>query len=287
MAGVPSKFDRGQLERILQRAAELQASEKDPGEELSRSELVELGREVGIPTKHLEQAMLEEQTRLPDQRLESFWDHAAGPATVSAMRVVRGDSGALERTLAWYMEEHELLTIARQGSGRLVWEPLKGFNAAMKRSKAVLGGGNKPFMLARALGVTATITPLESGYVHLTLEADIREARGQFIGGAAAFTSLGLAGGIVAGILLTPFAALAPIPLGLALGWSTLKRYAPVYQRVQVGLERALDHAERGEVKPQHQLSTGASIVGAVMEEVRKAISSGTQGQDRGRDGTR
>ena len=86
---------------------------------------------------------------------------------------------------------------------------------------------------------------------------------------------------------LTPLAALAPIPLGLALGWSTLKRYAPVYQRVQVGLERALDHAERGEVKLQHQVSTGASIVGAVMEEVRKALGSGMQGQDRGRDGKR
>jgi len=283
MAPVPSKFDRGQLERILQRAAELQASEKDPGEELSRSELVALGREVGIPSKHLEQAMLEEQTRLPDQRLESFWDHAAGPAAVSAMRVVRGEAGQVERALVAYMEEHELLTIARQGSGRLVWEPLGGFNATMKRSKAVLGGGNKPFMLAQALGVTATLTPLESGFVHLSLEADIREARGRYIGGAAAFTSLGVAGGLVAGLLLTPLAALAPLPLGLALGWSILKRYAPVYQRVQVGLERALDHAERGEVKPAHQLSTGASIVGAVLEEVRKAIGSGTQGQDRGR----
>jgi hypothetical protein len=203
------------------------------------------------------------------------------------MRVVRGEAGQVERALVAYMEEHELLTIARQGSGRLTWEPLGGFNAAMKRSKAVLGGGNKPFMLAQALGLTATLTPLESGFVHLSLEADVREARGRYIGGAAAFATVGLAGGLVAGLLLTPLAALAPIPLGLALGWSTLKRYAPVYQRVQVGLERALDHAERGEVKPQHQVSPGASIVGAVLEEVRKAIGSGTQGQDRGRDGKR
>jgi len=287
MAEVPSKFDRTQLERILQRAAELQASEKDPGEELSRPELVALGREVGIPTKHLEQAMLEEQTRLPDQKLESFWDHAAGPARVAAMRVVRGEVAQVEQAMVAYMEEHELLSIARQGSGRVVWEPLGGFNAAMKRSKAVLGGGSKPFMLAQALGVTATLTPLESGYVHLSLEADVREARGRYVGGAVALTSLGLAGGLVAGALLTPLAALAPIPLGLALGWSILKRYAPVYQRVQMGLERALDHAERGDVKPQHQLSTGASIVGAVAEEIRKAIGSGLQGQDRGRDRSR
>jgi hypothetical protein len=273
MPQVPSKFDRGQLERILQRAAELQAGERDPGEELSRDELLQLGRDVGIPGRYLEQAVLEEQTKLPAQRLESFWDHAAGPAQLGAMRVVRGETAKVERILMDYMEEHELLTIARQGSGRLIWEPLKGFNAAMKRSKAVLGGGNKPFMLAQALGVTATISPLESGYVHVSLEADIREARGRHIGGAMAGLSVGVAGALVAGVLLTPIAALAPLPLGIGLAWGALRRFTPVYQRTQVGLERALDHVERGEVKPQHQLSPGASIVGAVIDEVRKAIA--------------
>lgn len=271
------KFDRGQLDRILQRAAELQAGERDPGGELSRDELMQLGREVGIPTRHLEQAMLEEQTRAPEQRLDGFWDRAAGPAAVRAMRVIRGDGARTEQILADYMEEHELLAVARQSSGRIIWEPLKGFNAAMKRSKAVLGGGNKPFMLARALTVTAAITPLETGFVHVELQADLREARGAFIGGGAALGSLGVAGALVVGALGLPVLAVATIPMGLGLGWGVLRRYTPVHQRAQMGLERALDHVERGEVKPQHQLGPGASIVGAVFEEVRKAISSGGQ----------
>jgi hypothetical protein len=278
MPQLPSKFDRSQLERILQRAAELQAGERDPNEELSGEELLQLGRDVGIPGRFLEQAVLEEQTKLPEQRLDGFWDRAAGPANISAMRVVRGTQAQIERTLADYMEEHELLTIARQSNGRLLWEPLKGFNAAMRRSKALLGGGTKPFMLARALSVSGTVTPLEPGFVHVTVEADVREARGQFIGGAIAGTSLGVAAGIVAGVLLTPIAALAPIPFGIGLGYGILRRYAPVHQRTLVGLERALDHVERGEVKPQHQVTSGASIVTAVIDEVRKAISSGGQG---------
>src|SRR5574338_635045 len=125
----PSKFDRAQLDRILQRAAELQAGERDPGSELSREELIQLGRDVGIPARHLEQAMLEEQTRTPEQQLDGFWDRAAGPAAVRAMRVIRGDASPTERSLADYMEEHELLAVARQSSGRIIWEPLKGFNA--------------------------------------------------------------------------------------------------------------------------------------------------------------
>jgi hypothetical protein len=273
MAGSPSKFDREQLDRILQRAAELQAGERDPGEELSRDELVKLGREVGIPAKHLEQAMLEEQTRLPAQALDGFWDKAAGPSVVAGMRVVRGDATQLERALIDYMEEEELLTVARHSSGRIQWEPLKGFNAAMKRSKAVLGGGNKPFMLARALTVSAAVTPLETGFVHVTIEADIREARGSFIGGATALATLGFAAGMVVGVLGGPFLALAPIPMGLALGWGVLRRFAPVVRRTQMGLERALDKVERGEVRPPAQVGSGASIVGAVLDEVRKAIS--------------
>jgi hypothetical protein len=274
MPSLPSKFDRTQLDRILQRAAELQAGERDPGEALSKEELLQLGRDVGIPGNFLEQAVLEEQTRMPAQVLDGFWDRAAGPAAVAAMRVVRGEPAQVERVLAWYMEEHELLSVARQSSGRILWEPLKGFNAAMKRSKAVLGGGNKPFMLARSLQVSASITTLEAGFVHVAIEADVREARAQFIGGAAAFATLGVAAGIVVGVLGAPLLALAPIPLGLGLGWGVLRRYSPVYQRTHMGLERALDHVERGEVKPQHQIGPGASIVGAVLDEVRKAIGS-------------
>jgi len=274
MPGLPSKFDRQQMDRILQRAAELQAGERDPGEALSKDELLQLGRDVGIPGKFLEQAVIEEQTRMPAQVLDGFWDKAAGPARVTAMRVIRGDAAQLERSLIDYMEEEELLTIARQGTGRLQWEPLKGFNAAMRRSKAILGGGTKPFMLARAVGVNASLTPLETGFVHVAIEADVREARGQFIGGAAALSSLGVAAGVVAAALGVPILAFATIPMGLGLGWGVLGRFGPVYQRTQMGLERALDQLERGIVKPPAQIGTGASIVGAVLDEVRKAISS-------------
>jgi hypothetical protein len=274
MPDLPSKFDRAQLDRILQRAADLQAGEADPGDELSKDDLLKLGREVGIPARHLEQAMLEEQTRVPAQALDGFWDKAAGSANLTAMRVVRGDADQLQRTLIAYMEEEELLAVARQTSGRIAWEPLKGFNAAMKRSKAVLGGGNKPFMLARALTVVASVTPLEPGFVHVGIEADIREARGGFIGGAAAVSSLGVAGALVIATLGAPILGLVVIPMGLGLGWGVLRRFGPVQQRVQMGLERALDQLERGEVKQPAQLGPGASIVGAVLDEVRKAISS-------------
>src|SRR6185369_14267381 len=126
-------------------------------------------------------------------------------------------------TLVAYMEEEELLTVARQTSGRIAWEPLKGFNAAMKRSKAVLGGGNKPFMLARSMSVVASITPLEPGFVHVGLEADIREARGSFIGGATAVSCIGIAGALAIATLGAPLLGIVVVPMGLELGWGVLR----------------------------------------------------------------
>src|SRR5213079_2542182 len=56
---------REALERIIQRAAELQAGEQDIGEGLTEPELLALGQDVGIPSRYLRQALLEEQTRPP------------------------------------------------------------------------------------------------------------------------------------------------------------------------------------------------------------------------------
>src|SRR5260370_2049472 len=54
---------REALERIIQRAAELQAGERDIGEGLTEPDLLALGQEGGIPPRYLRQALLEERTR--------------------------------------------------------------------------------------------------------------------------------------------------------------------------------------------------------------------------------
>ena len=52
--GPPARIDRAALERILQRATELQAAEHDVGENISPDELITLGRDVGIPARYLQ-----------------------------------------------------------------------------------------------------------------------------------------------------------------------------------------------------------------------------------------
>ena len=62
--GSPARIDRAALERIIQRAAELQTAEREIGDTVSSEELISLGREVGIPVRYLQQALLEEQLQV-------------------------------------------------------------------------------------------------------------------------------------------------------------------------------------------------------------------------------
>jgi len=61
------------LDRIIKRAAELQAGEHDVGEGLSKDEVLALGKDVGIPNRYLQQALLEEQTRSLVESGTGFW----------------------------------------------------------------------------------------------------------------------------------------------------------------------------------------------------------------------
>ena len=278
--GPPARIDRAALERILQRATELQAAEHDVGDNISPDELLTLGRDVGIPARYLQQAMLEERSRVEVGTPSGMFNKVVGPRLVSTQRVVVGDVERIQVSLMAYMEEQELLCVLRRQPGRVSWEPIGGFQAAIRRSTAAVSGGKQPYMLAKARSVQATFAALEAGYVHVTLSADLGGTRSAYIGGGAALGSLGVAG---AAVLLAlgafPVIAIAPVVLGAGLGFGTVRQYPPLAERALLGLERALDHLEQGGVKPRHELPPRApSLTGLIGEEIRKAIARSSGG---------
>ncbi len=273
---VPRSIDRAALERIIMRAAELQTAGKDIGDNLSWEEVRQLGKEVGIPDRFLQQALLEEQNRTPAAAASGLTNRLVGPADVTAERVVRGTTGAIERTLLGWIEEQELLTVQRHQPGRIDWEPLPGLQVAFKRSSAAFGGGRKPFMLAKAGLVTAIVTELEADYCHVLMRANLgKERNGHLaggtvlLGGGAIGTGVMVSTGVM--LVLTPIPIIAGAALA-ALIWGT---YRPTAERTRLGLERTLDHLERGNVKPGHQLPERApSLLKQVTDELRKALGS-------------
>jgi hypothetical protein len=269
---LPSRIDRAAIERIIQRATELQTGERDLSEGLSPAEVVALGKDVGIPEQYLQQALLEERSRVVMVRPTGWLDRVIGPALISTARVVRGDPAEVEPRLLRWVEDNELFTVQRQQPGRISWERMGGMQAAIRRSSAAFQG-NRPFMLSRATVLSASITGLEPGFSHVALAAEVGQARGGILGGVAAIASMGVAAGLILAVM-SPFlwVAVVPVPFVLGVGWGIARQYRPMVERVHLGLERALDHLERGEIKPTHALPPRAGVVSAILDEVRRAI---------------
>jgi len=260
-------ISRDALERIIKRAAELQAGEREIGDGLTNDEVLALGKDVGIPTRYLQQAMLEERTRSPVVAAQGFLGWLFGSATLAAERVAPGDRASVERALIQWMESEELLEIKRRYPDRVTWEPKRGAFASIQRAL-----GKRP--LGRCDEIAGQVTQLEPGFCHVRLVASVRPQRQGRIGGTlalAGFGALGATGVIVAG-LAAPIAAL---PLaGLALAAISIGRaHVRENEKVQVGLEQVLDKLERGEIKATHALPgpQGSAFL-RIAAEIRKTF---------------
>lgn len=261
-------ISREALDRIIQRAAELQTGERDIGEGLSENELLALGKDVGIPTRYLRQALLEERTRATSPA-PSAWSFA-GPAELAAHRVVPGERGAVERALSLWMEDQELLRVKRRYPDRTTWEPQVGFMAAMQRG---LSGGGRKFALTRAVEIVGQVTPLETGFCHVRLSADVRNIRRERIGGAAALVVMGTVATVVASTIgvLAPFAVAPAAGFGVATMAALFAGRRQQLERIEIGLEQVLDRLERGEIRPEHTLpGPRASAFVRIADEIRK-----------------
>jgi hypothetical protein len=270
--GTPAPIDRAALERIIQRAAELQTAEREIGEGLTPDQVLALGREVGIPGRYLQQALLEERARIVEAGPGGFLSRTVGPAAIAAQRVVRGERETIEASLVRWLEKNELFSVQRHQPGRITWEPTGGFQAVYRRA---VGGHKRPIMLARADTVSCTVLELEPGYCNVALTATARKARGESVAGSAALASAGVVGsGVLTALGAFLPIALIPLPVALVLGYIALQRYSPVVARIQLGLERALDQLEHGNRAERLLPPTPPRLLDLLADEVRKALKS-------------
>lgn len=270
------RIDREALDRIIKRAAELQAGELDTGESLTEQELLKLGADVGIDGRYLRQALYEQGASPSAERgLVARW---FGPGRVTAGRVVSGTKEAIEAELAHWMAEGEALSVKRRLPDRTMWERQRGFFAEVKRG---FGMGGKQYVLARALDITVVVTPLESGYCHVELSADMSAMRSSAVGAtAAASGATGLVGAgmfiFLATAVVFPFSLVAAVPLAAAAAAPMIGSRVQKQRVTQMllALEQVLDRLEHGEIKPRH---AGGQPLGRLVDEIRQAITDGIQ----------
>ena len=266
-------IDRKALERIVRRAAELQAGSQDVGEGLTSKEVLALGKDVGIPEGYLRQAMLEEQTRSADEESAGTWAWLTGPRSIGAHRVVPGDRATVERALNRWMMDEELLQPRRQYADRTTWEAKPGAFASIQRALS----GRRRYSLASAAQISSQIVQLEPGFCLVRLEADISQQRRGRISGGVVMATIGWAMTGAAALIAPPLALaqiLTMVPgLGLTIAGAAVARtHRGANERVQTGLEQVLDRLERGEV---HSSASQASLPFVrIAEEVRKVFEN-------------
>jgi hypothetical protein len=240
------KLDRSALERVLSRAAELQAHDADPSDAmLTEEQLLDVGREVGLAPQHVRQALAEERSRTLVPEEHGAMARLFGSARVYASRTIRTSPAAAFGLVDAWLQREECMQEKRRFPDRMLWEPRPGFLSDIRRG---LNLGGRGYHLSRAREVSATVVPVDEGRVLVRLEADLanvrmqRIASGGVVVGGGAVTAATLA---VLGFFIP--IAVAPAAIAAAAGYAVARSHAPIVARAQLALEQLLDRLERGE----------------------------------------
>jgi len=255
---LPAKppLDRTAIERVLARAAELQASSStsDQSGMLTEAEVIEIAREAGISPATMSQALAEERSRVSLPVEQGFVSSITGPAIATASRTVKGKQDEILAAIDSWMQREECLRIQRRFPDRVTWEPRQGFLGTIQRNLNISGRG---YHLMRASQVAATIIPVDAERVLVRLDADLSESRGSRVRVAGGALVAGILGsGVVAvigSLLLAPDAfmllggaAALPTLAGAGAGYGIGKGHRAVVLRAQLALEQILDRLEFG-----------------------------------------
>jgi hypothetical protein len=268
-SGLPVSLDRSALERVLARAAELQAAAAEPSESMSEKDLIALAGEVGIPPEHLRQALAEERTRTVLPQAEVGAVGFFGPERVSASRVVRGVPATILTELDRWMQAEESLQTRRRYAERLTWEARRDFVARYRRG---LNLGGRSYALTRASEVGATVVALDPERTMVRLDASLEEGRRRSVGaGTLSAGASAAAGAGVLGVAASIAGGSMVVASLVAGGWAVLgvgvlvaiaRRQRVSALRVQTALEQVLDRLERGEAgRPPTLLSMLSAVV--------------------------
>jgi hypothetical protein len=267
-------LDRAAVERIIQRAAELQASERDIGEGLNEKDLLALAHDVGIPEGHLRQALLEERTRSAVPRERGLIAWLAGPRHVGAARTLAGDAHRIETALHQWMTDDELLAVKRRFPQQTTWEPKQGAVASIRRA---LSFGGRAYALTRAREVAGHVIPVDAGRCHVQLVADLSNTVSERFGAGTAFFGVGASATILGGFLGFGPVALIPAALTAVVALGVVNGRKREVERVHVALEQILDRLEHGEIDVQQQQMRGPrpSAFVRIADELLKQLGTG------------
>lgn len=177
-------ISRGELQLVIRRAAELFTAEADADERLSEAEVLRIADELGLPGRHVRQALYE----LPRRPVEGggWLDRWYGPAILVGTRVAPGPPDAVVDRLEDYLVTRELLQVLRRQGGKAVFapadDPISSVTRAVRRPQ-------RQWHIARSRRVLVEARPMPDQESHVRIELDVdpqrrKAVRSGIIGGA-------------------------------------------------------------------------------------------------------
>jgi hypothetical protein len=200
--GPPAEFERGitrhDLELVIRRAAELYTREAESEEHLTETEVLRVARELGLPARHVRQALYELPARPPATgRLDRWY----GLPWVQETRVVPGAPGHTMDRLEEHLVTRELLQLLRRHGTRSVFTPAEDAISSVARA---VRRPARQWQVARSRRVLVEVRPMPDDESHVRVELDMTQQRGRAL-------KSGIAGGLALGL---PIAALVGVPVG-------------------------------------------------------------------------
>jgi hypothetical protein len=239
---VARRFTTPELEAVIRRAVELQGGGED---ELSDTEIVKIGQELGLAPATVRQAMAEVHGRGAEEK--GALTTLVGARTVRASRVLRRSPAGLGSVLDAYLCETELMAPQRRFPGRTRYVRQSGLAAGMSRIARSLARTRKPLNFQQ---LDVAIAPIDEHSSLVEVSVDLAVVRGGLAAGVLGSSSV-LATGWAAAVWATPVAdplMLLGVPAVTGAWYGMRAIYRSIFRSAEDNLESLLDRLEHDDL---------------------------------------
>ena len=233
-------FDRDGAQRVLRRAIELADREalSSAVDGISEQALVEAAEELGMDARSVRRAAAEERLGVLQGETRTI-DRVAGPAVVSATRVVALPAADLFEIADQWLRRHGVVRRRRFDAASLVAEYTRRSDpvAGLQRTARTVRGHEH---LGRVRRLRVVVQPVDPHRSVVALVADLELERTVAVAGGSTVAGAGSTVAVVEALSGAPWLWLG-VPASLAAGVGVLRWRARGVPDVELALQGVLD----------------------------------------------
>jgi hypothetical protein len=242
----PRSLTTTELEAVIRRAIELQASHPTRGDDgVSEADVVRIGQELGLEPAAVRRAMAEVRGRPPEER--GALDGFVGAAIVRASRVVQRPALEVAKVLDRHLRDVELMVPQRRFGDRTVYVRDSSISAGLARFTRGFARAQQPLNLKQ---LDVAVSAIDAGSCLVEASVNLNAVRGGLFAGvfgSSGVLATGWATAVWATAVADPLMLLGlPVLLG---GWAgTRAIYSQITRNNRDRLELLLDRLEHNSI---------------------------------------